>query len=251
VLSKAARPKSVRPVFSAGYHPPAAGLIPATAVIGHTEKATTMTIERPMFPPRAESVDSFSLQPAIGQRERECLTTESRKSAEGLSRRLVLAGVASAAALPIAAAGIAAVPSPTPRPASVSDPIFAIIDKHQAATAAWSEAVNVEYTYEKTSAEVEIMDHTERQTYESTFDRLQEATSDSGDQMREASTNLVNTPPASLSGIVALCEYFGPIIDDEEHHLPDEIDWDDGTQSTPAGAFANAIRSAVSAMVKS
>ena len=26
-----------------------------------------MTIERPMFPPRAESVDSFSTQPAIGQ----------------------------------------------------------------------------------------------------------------------------------------------------------------------------------------
>jgi hypothetical protein len=25
-----------------------------------------MTIERPMFPPAAESVDSFSLQPAIG-----------------------------------------------------------------------------------------------------------------------------------------------------------------------------------------
>lgn len=58
--------KSVRPVFSAGYHPPAAGLTPATAVISHTEKATLMTIERPMFPPRAESVDSFSRLPAIG-----------------------------------------------------------------------------------------------------------------------------------------------------------------------------------------
>jgi hypothetical protein len=29
-----------------------------------------MTIERPMFPPRAESADSFLLQPATGQRER-------------------------------------------------------------------------------------------------------------------------------------------------------------------------------------
>jgi hypothetical protein len=46
-----------------------------------------MTIERPMFPPRAESVDSFSLQPAIGQRERENRISESRKPAEGLSRR--------------------------------------------------------------------------------------------------------------------------------------------------------------------
>jgi hypothetical protein len=51
-----------------------------------------MTIERPMFPPRAESVDSFSPQPAIGQRERERRVSESRKPSEGLSRRNVLAG---------------------------------------------------------------------------------------------------------------------------------------------------------------
>jgi hypothetical protein len=35
-----------------------------------------MTIERPMFPLRAESVDSFSHQAAIGQRERECRISE-------------------------------------------------------------------------------------------------------------------------------------------------------------------------------
>jgi hypothetical protein len=52
-----------------------------------------MTIERPMFPPRAERLDSFPPQPAITQ---------------GLSRRAALAGIASAAALPIAAATPAA-----------------------------------------------------------------------------------------------------------------------------------------------
>jgi hypothetical protein len=36
-----------------------------------------MTIERPMFPPRAESVESFSLQPTIGQPESGNLTSES------------------------------------------------------------------------------------------------------------------------------------------------------------------------------
>jgi len=36
-----------------------------------------MTIERPMFPPRAESVDSFSLQAAVGQPESENLTHDS------------------------------------------------------------------------------------------------------------------------------------------------------------------------------
>jgi hypothetical protein len=53
-------------------------------------------------------LDSFSLHPAIGQRETEYRVRESRRPAEGLSRRGVLAGVASAAVLPIAAAGPAA-----------------------------------------------------------------------------------------------------------------------------------------------
>jgi hypothetical protein len=131
-----------------------------------------------------------------------------------------------------------------------SDRIFAIIDKHQAATATWSEAVRVEFAYEKDRHEIEAMDPVERETYESAFQRLQASTGEAGDQMREASIDLVNTPPTSLAGIGALCEYIGPQLNDEEHNLPDEIDWDDGTQSTPAGAFANAIRSAVAAMVK-
>jgi hypothetical protein len=67
-----------------------------------------MTIERPMFPPRAESVDSLSPQAAIGQRESETLASESPKPVEGLSRRLLLGGVA---ALPAAAVGIPAAAS--------------------------------------------------------------------------------------------------------------------------------------------
>jgi hypothetical protein len=45
-----------------------------------------MTIERPMFPPRAESADSFSSQPATGQPETWKRTSESGKPAEGLYR---------------------------------------------------------------------------------------------------------------------------------------------------------------------
>jgi hypothetical protein len=89
-----------------------------------------MTIERPMFPPRAESVDSFLPQTAIGQPGNGCRVSESRKPAEGLSRRLVLAGVASAAALPIAAA------MPTNAEQSI-DPIFAALDAFRLAEAAF------------------------------------------------------------------------------------------------------------------
>ena len=110
--------------------------------------------------------------------------------------------------------------------------------------------MRVEFAYEKDRAGVEAMDPVDRETYQGTFDSLQEATEDASDQMHEASIDLLNTPPTSLAGIVALCEYVGPQLDDDEHNLPDEIEWEDGTQSTPSGAFANAIRSAVAAMVK-
>ena len=43
-----------------------------------------MTIERPMFPPRAESVDSFSPQPAIGQPESGNLTGDSPKPVQAV-----------------------------------------------------------------------------------------------------------------------------------------------------------------------
>jgi hypothetical protein len=41
-----------------------------------------MTIERPMFPPRAESVGSFSHQPATGQSDGQALLGDSPKPAE-------------------------------------------------------------------------------------------------------------------------------------------------------------------------
>ncbi len=61
---------------------------------------------------RAESVDSFSCQPAIGQPESGNLTSESGKPVKGLSRRHMLAGLAilptSAVGIPITAAAAAA-----------------------------------------------------------------------------------------------------------------------------------------------
>jgi hypothetical protein len=47
-----------------------------------------MTIERPMFPPLADSVDSSSLQPAIGQPERAGRTSDSLGSMQSQSAAL-------------------------------------------------------------------------------------------------------------------------------------------------------------------
>ena len=78
--------KSATTCFRAGSYLPAAGPMPVTAVRSQISKATIMTLSRPMFPPRAESVDSFSLQPAIGQPESQTLTGDPPGPIETLVR---------------------------------------------------------------------------------------------------------------------------------------------------------------------
>jgi hypothetical protein len=88
----------------------------------------------------AESVDSFSLQPAIGQPGSGRRVRESRKPADGLSRRLVLAGVASAAALPIAAAAPAA-QTLDAELIELGARFEPLVDKYYAARAIWAPAL--------------------------------------------------------------------------------------------------------------
>jgi hypothetical protein len=54
-----------------------------------TSEQPTMTIERPMFPPRSASVDSFPLQPAIGQPESQTLASDSPSPFEGVDAALL------------------------------------------------------------------------------------------------------------------------------------------------------------------
>src|SRR3979490_2640570 len=91
-----------------------------------------MTIERPMFPPRAESTDSFSHQPAIGQTESGNPTSESRKPAEGLSRRNLLGAMA--------AVPVVGIPMAEPQP----DPAFARIAEKLAADGAHCAAIDAQ-----------------------------------------------------------------------------------------------------------
>jgi len=79
-------------------------------------------------------VDSFSLQPGIGQPESQKLTSESGKVAEGLSRRLLLAG-------------LALLPAGLPAAGTAVDPAFALIAEKRAADAAHLEAISYTDTY--------------------------------------------------------------------------------------------------------
>jgi hypothetical protein len=53
-MSRAARLKSAATCLSAGSHPPAAQSVTGRGCEKPNRKPTTMTIERPMFPPRAD-----------------------------------------------------------------------------------------------------------------------------------------------------------------------------------------------------
>ena len=67
---------------------------------------TDSSLHRPMFPPpRADSGNALPAQPAIGLPENQTLTSEFAKPSGGLSRRLMLVGLATVpSSLPVAAA---------------------------------------------------------------------------------------------------------------------------------------------------
>jgi hypothetical protein len=88
-----------------------------------------MTIERPMFPPRAESEGSFFQQPAPDHPPARTPTGDSAKLVRGLSRRVALAG-------------LALLPAAWPAAAAKSDPAFALIAEKLAADAAHCEAID-------------------------------------------------------------------------------------------------------------
>jgi hypothetical protein len=150
-----------------------------------------MTIERPMFPPRADSVDSFYRQPAIRQPECGKLTGESRKPAEGLSRRTLLGAIA---VLPVAPAVAAAVDLP--------DPAFALIAAKRDADVAHCEAIDAQ--------DVAETDH------EYDAPAVQEAFDRCGDACRvvnEADWRLASTPPTTLAGVAAVLRFVNEVED--------------------------------------
>ena len=156
-----------------------------------------MTIEqRPMFPPRAESVDSFPHQPGVDHGKAERPASDSLKPAQGLSRRAVIAGVASAAALPIAA-GI-----PTTAAAS-SDPAFALIAAKLAADVAHCAAIDAQ-------DQAEGGHGIGSAAAEEAFQRSGVACG----AANEADWRLATTPPTTLAGVAAVLRLANQVEDE-------------------------------------
>jgi hypothetical protein len=111
---------------------------------------------------------------------------------------------------------------------------------------AHKEAVRVEIAYEESIGLVAKMIAEQRQGY----DALHEASGAAWDMLEDVSGDLVNTQPATLAGLVALCRYLEPLLNDPECcELPEYIAWDNDTESTVAGAFAYIIAVTAQAMI--
>jgi hypothetical protein len=132
---------------------------------------------------RAESVDSFSHQPAIGQRESGNLTSESGKPAKGLSRRAALAGLAMLpAALPVAA---------------TIDPVFELIETHRKTHIAHVSSLELQARFERRYG-----------IGEGSWISTQPCHDED-----DAFTALVVEPATTMQGLLAKLAYFGELVE--------------------------------------
>ena len=177
-----------------------------------------MTIERPIFPPRAESVDSFLPQTGIDHRETERTAGESPRPAQGLSRRHMLSGLA--VVLPVALPAVVA---------TTADPIFALIAAKRAADVAHLDACHV-------LNDAEIRHGVGSNEAEVAFD-------DQGLPCRtayEGARALTSTPPTTLAGLAAVLRYVNET--DEEGNWPEDTQLERQFRVTTAQAFAAIIQ---------
>ena len=153
------------------------------------------------------------------------------------SRRSILGAIAAGGA----AAAIAAKPVPAIA-ASPADPIYEVIERHERAVAAHDNATDVRAHFD----DINMNDEQKKQ-----LAVLEDAADATYNHMEDAGVDLVNTKPATLAGILALCRYVEPLLNERDTiNLPELIYWDDDTESSAAGALANVIAGAIDALIK-
>jgi hypothetical protein len=153
------------------------------------------------------------------------------------TRRNILGTIAAAAtaiaAKPVTAAAIGPIEP---------DPIFAVIERHRKACREHHEAVDIHMDFEESDMEGEKLEK---------YNSLVAATAAAYDDLEDAGLDLINTRPATLAGIFALCQYIKPLFaEDDAPDLPTHILYDDDTTAYPAEAFAYVIGRAAEDLMK-
>lgn len=159
-----------------------------------------------MFPPRAESADSFSPEPATGQPETGKRTSEPRRPTEGLSRRNMLGALAT---LPVALPAAAAAPAIALSAPSVNaDPAFALIRAKRLA--------DVKLCWESEAQDAAAQRHgMSSEAYWKATERCEAACW----AANEADWKLATTQPTTLAGVVAVLQ-LANLIEDEGGDWP-------------------------------
>jgi hypothetical protein len=158
-------------------------------------------------------------------------------------RFLAVAAVASAvgAGTLAAATQAANVPQAVTVPAG-PDPIYDVIEQHRKAAREHIEALNIHCAFEECGMQGEKLEE---------YERLVALTDEAYYAMSSAGCTLVNTRPATLAGILALCRYIEPLFGEtDQPDLPEYIDYDDDTQAYIPEAFAYVIGRAVEELIK-
>jgi hypothetical protein len=151
-----------------------------------------------------------------------------------LSRRAALAGVMSAAALPVAVA------LPVPAMAVKTDPIFAAIERHKAAAAIWDAAVSIRGDSDESDRDETL--------------RLDVAVDEAWEPCVQAGLDLLDTEPTTLAGIVAAIQYMRAQMLDDGTYMPHHLEYEGiGDANETMGwidAFLDTIASAAAALDK-
>jgi len=148
-------------------------------------------------------------------------------------RRFLSAAASGAVAAAIPAAALAAAPA--------VDPIFAAIDAHRQAVAAHDAITDVRAAFDDVN-----MDQQKKQ-----LAVLAAAVDKAWDSLEDVGINLVNNKPTTVAGILALCRYVEPLLNERGTvNLPEDIHWDDDTRSSAGGALMNAIAVSIKAIIQ-
>jgi hypothetical protein len=129
---------------------------------------------------------------------------------------------------------------PLPAPAAVTaqssaaetDPIFAAIEAHRRAVAAFGEAVDIEAALEvglprdRRRSRINVWEETIVETDDPRWIASERAHRAASDAMDDLAIDLLNTEPTTEAGVDALLRYFA---DQDEGLFPDEVSNDDGS----------------------
>jgi hypothetical protein len=155
---------------------------------------------------------------------------------------LTVVGVVSAGTLAAATAMDPSVPQAVTGIPTAADPIHAVIEQHRKAVSEHNAALNIHCAFEQCGMQGEKLEE---------YERLVALTDAAYYAMSSAGCTLVNTRPATMAGILALCKYIEPLFGEvDQPELPEYIDFDDDTQAYIPEAFAYVIGRAVEELIK-